>query len=89
MSGGKEPLRKCVGCGQMIVKSRLLRVTKGPGGFLLDVLGKQPGRGAYVCAQDWCVASAKKHRGFERSYKGSFPKELYDEILKEVTNDGD
>ena len=43
------PLRMCVVCRQMKEKSELLRVTKNGGEFSVDVSGKLPGRGAYIC----------------------------------------
>ena len=48
----KTPLRKCTGCGEMKPKKELVRVVKSPEGEVsLDLTGRKPGRGAYVCPQ--------------------------------------
>ena len=61
MKQKKIPLRKCTGCGEMKPKYELVRVVKAPdvkdeqgkfvslGEVSLDLTGKKPGRGAYVC----------------------------------------
>ena len=86
MSTRKTPLRKCVGCGQMKAKPELVRIVRSPDGvYGIDASGKQQGRGAYVCAQPACIAGAAKHKGFERSYKSSFPKELYSTLSEELS----
>ena len=44
----KTPLRKCVGCGEMIAKKDMLRVIKTKDNKIkLDPTGKENGRGAY------------------------------------------
>ncbi|MCL2852860.1 MAG: YlxR family protein [Defluviitaleaceae bacterium] len=88
MSARKTPLRRCVGCGQMKPKPELVRIVRTQGGYEVDPSGKRPGRGAYVCVQPVCIVRAQKHKGFERSYKSVFPKELYAALSQEV-NRGD
>ena len=45
----KVPLRKCAGCGESKPKKELVRVVRAPDGAVsLDLVGKKPGRGAYV-----------------------------------------
>ena len=73
----KIPLRKCTGCGEMKPKRELIRVVKAPldpgegsasgGDISLDLTGKKPGRGAYVCNSADCFALARKKRGLRRS----------------------
>jgi len=84
MSKGKSPLRKCVGCSQMKPKPELVRVVRLPddSGYAIDSTGKQPGRGAYVCATPDCIAKAQKQKGFERSYKSGSPKEIYSQLAE-------
>ena len=84
MSKGRLPLRKCVGCGQMKPKSELVRVvrTTDDSSYTIDPTGKQPGRGAYVCATSECIAKAQKQRGFERSYKCGSPREIYSQLAE-------
>ena len=88
MSAKKKPLRRCVGCGQMKLKAELVRIVRNQeGDCRIDHQGKSSGRGAYVCAQTACVAKAHKQKGFERSFKASFTKEVYTQLLQEVDVD--
>ena len=92
----KVPLRKCTGCGEMKPKRELIRVVKAPekrtedgslidaGGISLDLTGKKPGRGAYVCRSAVCFNLARKARRFERSLSCRIPDEIYDEMEKEL-----
>ena len=44
------PLRKCIGCGEMIGKKGSVRIVRSKEGELsVDLTGKKPGRGAYLC----------------------------------------
>ena len=92
----KIPLRKCSGCGEMKPKKELIRVVKAPdvkdeegnviqkGAVSLDLTGKKPGRGAYVCNSADCFALARKKRGFERSMSCRIPEEVYEEMEKQL-----
>ncbi len=90
----KIPLRKCTGCGEMKPKRELIRVVKAPldpgegsasgGDISLDLTGKKPGRGAYVCNSADCFALARKKRGFERSLSCRIPEEVYEEMEKQL-----
>ena len=52
------PERTCVACGSKKPKRELIRIASSPQGQIsLDVTGKAPGRGAYVCGPDcWDTA---------------------------------
>ena len=78
------PLRMCVVCRQMKPKTELLRIAKKDGGFSVDVSGKLPGRGAYICKGNDCREKFKKQRSFERAFKGAFPQEVKEIIKKEL-----
>lgn len=78
------PLRMCVVCRQMKPKEELLRITKKDGEFSVDVLGKLPGRGAYICKGNDCREKFEKQRSFERAFKGAFPQEVKEIIKKEL-----
>lgn len=81
----KTPLRKCVGCGEMIVKKELLRVIRTPDGEIkVDPTGKQNGRGAYIHSNQACFEQARKTKGFERSFKMSIDADIYERLLKEM-----
>lgn len=92
----KVPLRKCSGCSQMKPKRELVRVVKAPdkqdengeviekGGISLDLTGKRPGRGAYVCRSLECLKLARKARRLERSLSCSIPEDVYNSMEEEL-----
>lgn len=81
----KVPMRKCVGCQEMKSKKEMIRVIRtSENEFLLDATGKKNGRGAYICANEECLAKAIKSKGLERSFKQSIPKEVYETLEKEM-----
>lgn len=81
----KVPMRKCIGCNEMKSKKELIRVIRTPEGeILLDATGKKNGRGAYVCPDRACLTKAIKSKGLERSLQTAIPKEIYDNLEKEM-----
>ena len=83
--GKVEPLRKCLGCEEMIGKKGLLRIVKDKeGGISLDLTGKKNGRGAYICRTAACFEAARKRKAFERSLKCKIPEEVYERLADEV-----
>ena len=82
----KIPMRMCTGCGEMKPKKELVRVVKSPEGEVsLDLTGKKPGRGAYVCKNAECLRKARKSRRFEKAFSMKIPDEIYDAMEKELT----
>ena len=91
----KTPLRMCAGCGEMKPKKELVRVVKAPqkedenGSPLppeisLDLTGKRPGRGAYLCRDAQCLKLAKKSRRLERAFSCKIPEEVYQRLEEEI-----
>lgn len=81
----KVPMRKCTGCQEMKSKKELIRVVRDEdGAFSLDFTGKKSGRGAYVCPNMTCFSKAQKSKGFERSFKSAVPKDVYENLEKEL-----
>ncbi|MBQ8533890.1 MAG: YlxR family protein [Clostridia bacterium] len=88
MKQRKIPLRTCTGCGEAKPKSELVRVVKSPDGEIsLDLTGKKSGRGAYVCRCLDCLKKAQKARRFERAFETVIPDEVYDQMVKELTDE--
>lgn len=82
------PMRKCVGCGEMIGKKGAVRVVRDKDGNIsVDPTGKKSGRGAYICKDVNCLDAAVKGKKLERSFKCRIPAEIYDIIAKELTSD--
>lgn len=77
----KMPMRQCVGCREMKPKKELIRVVRSPEGAVsLDFRGKLPGRGAYVCPEEACLARARKSKALERAFETALPPEVYEEL---------
>ncbi len=81
----KIPLRQCIGCGEMKNKKEMIRVIKTPEGeIMIDATGRKNGRGAYICPSSDCLKKAIKSKGLERSFKMNIPKEVYEQLTKEM-----
>ena len=91
----KIPMRMCTGCGEMKPKKELVRVVRAPertdenGNPLppeisLDLTGKKPGRGAYLCRNPECLRLARKARRLERAFSCQIPNEVYDRMEEEI-----
>ena len=89
MQKRKVPLRMCAGCGQMKPKKELVRVVKSPEGEIsLDLTGRKPGRGVYVCRSTDCLKTARKARRLEKALSCRIPDEVYDRLEGEMNGDG-
>lgn len=91
----KIPMRMCTGCGEMKPKKELVRVVKSPeqtdesGNVLppeisIDITGKKPGRGAYMCHSAECLLKAKKARRLERAFSCKISDEVYSRLEEEI-----
>ena len=63
-------------------------VRAGDGTVSLDLTGKKPGRGAYVCPTSECLKRARKSRALERALDTAIPESVYEEMEKEMANGG-
>ena len=81
----KIPLRQCVGCREMKPKKELVRVVKSPEGLVsVDLKGKAPGRGAYVCHDLQCLRRAIKTGALSRAFELSIPQELLTQLEEQM-----
>ena len=88
--GKKIPQRQCVGCREMKDKKSLLRVVKSPEGEVsLDLGGRKPGRGAYVCHDVACLQRARKTRALERAIETAIPAEVFEAMEAELRGAAD
>ena len=61
-----QPQRTCIACRQVKEKKALIRLVRTENGVAeIDVLGKRPGRGAYLCTNRVCWESALKKNRLE------------------------
>lgn len=81
----KVPMRKCIGCQEMKNKKDMIRILKTMEDRIeIDTTGKKNGRGAYICPSRDCFEKAVKTKGIERSLKMSIPREVYENLEKEI-----
>jgi predicted RNA-binding protein YlxR (DUF448 family) len=79
----RVPERSCVGCRQLRPKEQLIRLVCGPmGQLLLDVHGKLPGRGAYLCCQRACVEQAVKGARLREAFRHEVTAGPVDELVR-------
>ena len=87
MKPKKIPLRMCVGCRESKPKRELIRVVRGPDGSVsMDPVGKKPGRGAYVCRQQSCLARAIKQKQLERTFSAPISDEVRDALTEQIAD---
>ncbi|MFI5261317.1 MAG: RNase P modulator RnpM [Candidatus Limnocylindrales bacterium] len=73
----RPPTRTCVACRTERIKRDLVRVVRLPDGDLvLDPTGRRAGRGAYLCADGACWATALKRGALQRALGVDLPAEL-------------
>ena len=80
-----QPLRQCVGCGEMKPKNELIRIVRSPeGNISLDRSGKANGRGAYICESEECYKKAVKARRLEKTFSMQLSQTVLEQIEKEL-----
>lgn len=90
MSAKKIPVRMCTGCRQGKPKNELVRVVRSQQGELsVDLTGRMPGRGAYICRDAACLAKAQKAKSLERAFGCAISDEIYARLRGEIEQDPD
>ena len=81
----KVPLRMCVGCREMKEKRDLIRIVRtSEHSGEIDLNGKKPGRGAYICNDSACLKKAKKSKSLERALNVSLEEDVYLRLEEEM-----
>jgi predicted RNA-binding protein YlxR (DUF448 family) len=81
----KIPPRLCIGCQEQHPKKELVRIVRSPDGdFSVDLTGKKAGRGAYICNNKECFDKAVKEHRFDRSFKCTVDKNIFDELSEQL-----
>jgi predicted RNA-binding protein YlxR (DUF448 family)/ribosomal protein L7Ae-like RNA K-turn-binding protein len=66
----RPPQRTCLGCREVKDQARLIRFVRSPDGeILVDLKGRLPGRGAYLCNTRDCLAAALRRQQFDRAFQ--------------------
>ena len=82
----KVPMRKCVITGNQFPKKDLLRIVREPDGKItVDDTGKVRGHGVYLCKDESVIKAAKKKHILDRFLEVAVADEVYDELLKKVS----
>lgn len=77
------PQRTCLGCRTIMPKAKLVRlVRRVTGGVQIDERGREPGRGAYLCAYQECWERALKGNRLEYALRGKIGGESRKELLE-------
>ena len=75
------PTRTCVACRTERQKREFVRIVRGPDGMVsMDTTGRANGRGAYLCADGSCWATALKKKQIERALSAPLPPELRSQL---------
>lgn len=84
----KIPQRMCNGCMEMKPKKELIRIVKSPEGEVsIDLTGKKPGRGAYICKNAECLEKAFKTKKLSRSLETPISEEVFEALRNEIINE--
>jgi len=66
----RQPQRTCLGCRQAVDQDQLIRFVRSPDGeIVVDLRGRLPGRGAYLCNSRDCIEAALRRRQFDRAFR--------------------
>ena len=84
MSEKKVPERRCIGCMQSKPKSELIRIVSSEDGLHIDISGKMPGRGAYLCRSEECAKLAVKKNAFGRNLKTEISRQQAESLAEQI-----
>lgn len=86
----KIPQRMCTGCMEMKCKKELLRIVRSKEGEIsIDLIGKKPGRGAYICKNIECFEKSFKTKRLERNLGGKISEEIYETLKSQIDNENE
>ena len=81
----KIPQRTCMGCQTKKDKRDLVRIVRSPAGEIsVDLTGKKPGRGAYICHDLECLNKVVKSKRLERSLETAISQEIYEKLKEQL-----
>lgn len=88
MKTKKNPERMCTGCMEMKAKKELIRIVRSKEGEIsVDLVGKKPGRGAYICKNIECLEKAVKTKRLEKNLEVRIDEEIYNKLREEIANE--
>ncbi|MBL4934895.1 YlxR family protein [Clostridium sp. YIM B02515] len=88
MKSKKIPQRMCTGCMEMKPKKELIRIVKSNDGkIFVDLTGKKPGRGAYICRNDECLLKAIKAKRLDKNLETKIDDLIYNKLKEEIADE--
>ena len=74
----------CIACKEMKPKKEMLRIVKNvENNIFLDLKGKAPGRGAYICDNEECIKNCIKRKILNKVFEFNVPLEIYTAIRED------
>ena len=81
----KIPQRTCSVCRTQKNKNELLRIVKNKENIIkVDEIGKQSGRGAYICYDMECFEKAQKSKKLEKVLETKIEDEIYRQMKNAI-----
>lgn len=75
------PQRTCSVCRTQKNKNELLRIVKNKDNIIkVDEIGKELGRGAYICYDMKCLEKAQKSKRLEKNLEIKIEDEIYEQM---------
>lgn len=75
-----------MGCQTKKDKRDLVRIVRSPAGEIsVDLTGKKPGRGAYICHDLECLNKVVKSKRLERSLETAISQEIYEKLKEQLS----
>ena len=77
--------RKCAGCGKILNRDNMIKITKQKNAQSLVVNGNSKifGRSVYLCYNNSCIEAALKKNKLQKALRAPIPQELKGKILNE------
>lgn len=77
----KIPMRMCIACREMKPKQEMKRVVKNADGEIcVDLTGKMPGRGAYICGAEECLKKLEAKKLLHKAFSADVALDVYQGI---------
>ena len=77
--------RKCAGCGKILNRDNMIKITKQKNAQSLVVNGNSKifGRSVHLCYNNSCIEAAFKKNKLQKALRAPIPQELKGKILNE------
>lgn len=72
--------RRCIACREHFLKDKMLRISKGKNGIIIDDKKKTNGRGIYICKTEKCIETAIKKHLLNRAFSSNIDENIYNNL---------